>query len=99
MLAANSILYLHDNFTKWWHAHPGPAPRPWHDSQGRIHWHSRIELHHRANFDLWHFEDDARAPGASDADIAAVSNYVTARFGAKGSRITAEDVRKLREQQ
>jgi mono/diheme cytochrome c family protein len=35
----------------------------------------------------------------SDADIAAVSNYVTARFGAKGSRITAEDVRKLRESQ
>jgi mono/diheme cytochrome c family protein len=35
----------------------------------------------------------------SDADIAAVSNYVTARFGAKGSRITAEDVRKLRDQQ
>ncbi len=35
----------------------------------------------------------------SDADIAAVSNYVTARFGAKGSSITAEDVRKLREQQ
>jgi mono/diheme cytochrome c family protein len=32
----------------------------------------------------------------SDADIAAVSNYVTARFGAKGSQITAEEVRKLR---
>jgi mono/diheme cytochrome c family protein len=32
----------------------------------------------------------------SDADIAAVSNYVTARFGVKGSTITAEDVRKLR---
>jgi mono/diheme cytochrome c family protein len=33
----------------------------------------------------------------SDADIAAVSNYVTARFGAKGSAITADDVRKLRD--
>jgi mono/diheme cytochrome c family protein len=32
----------------------------------------------------------------SDADIAAVSNYVTARFGAKGSTITAEDVHNLR---
>jgi mono/diheme cytochrome c family protein len=32
----------------------------------------------------------------SDADIAAVSNYVTARFGAKGSTITAEDVHQLR---
>jgi mono/diheme cytochrome c family protein len=32
----------------------------------------------------------------SDADIAAVSNYVTARFGVKGSTISAEDVHKLR---
>jgi mono/diheme cytochrome c family protein len=32
----------------------------------------------------------------SDADIAAVSNYVTARFGARGSQITADDVRRLR---
>ena len=36
MLAANSILYLHDTFTKWWHAHPEPAPREWHDSHGRV---------------------------------------------------------------
>ena len=34
----------------------------------------------------------------SDRDIAAVANYVTARFGAQGSDITSEDVRKLREQ-
>ena len=32
----------------------------------------------------------------SDTEIAAVANYVTARFGTKGSSITAEDVRKLR---
>jgi mono/diheme cytochrome c family protein len=32
----------------------------------------------------------------SDREIAAVSNYVTARFGAKASAITAEDVRKMR---
>ena len=34
----------------------------------------------------------------SDADIAAVSNYVIERFGAKPSKITAEDVRRLREE-
>jgi mono/diheme cytochrome c family protein len=33
----------------------------------------------------------------SDEEIAAVSNYVIARFGAKPSSITAEEVRKLRE--
>lgn len=70
MFAANSILYLHDTFTKWWHAHPEPAPREWHDTHGRTHWHSRIELHHRANFELWHIEDEARRPNATDAEIA-----------------------------
>jgi mono/diheme cytochrome c family protein len=32
----------------------------------------------------------------SDAEIAAVANYVTARFGASGSRLTAHDVAELR---
>jgi mono/diheme cytochrome c family protein len=32
----------------------------------------------------------------SDDEIAAVSNYVVARFGATQSSITADDVRKLR---
>jgi mono/diheme cytochrome c family protein len=32
----------------------------------------------------------------SDAEIAGVANYVTARFGAKGSALTAADVAKLR---
>lgn len=34
----------------------------------------------------------------SDAEIAAVANYVTARFGIKGSSLTAEDVAELRKQ-
>jgi len=34
----------------------------------------------------------------SDDEIAAVANYVTARFGAQGSRITAEQVATLRKQ-
>ena len=34
----------------------------------------------------------------SDAEIAAVANYVTARFGSEGSKITAEDVARLRVQ-
>jgi len=32
--------------------------------------------HHRANFDLWHEEDKAREPGASDARIAAVKRAI-----------------------
>ena len=34
----------------------------------------------------------------SDAEIAAVANYVTARFGSKASRLTAQDVAELRKQ-
>ena len=34
----------------------------------------------------------------SDTEIAAVANYVTARFGAKGSKLTARDVAELRKQ-
>jgi len=36
--------------------------------------------------------------GYSDEDIAAVANYVTARFGAKGARLTGKDVADLRKQ-
>jgi mono/diheme cytochrome c family protein len=34
----------------------------------------------------------------SDIEIAAVANYVTARFGSKPSQLTAQDVANLREQ-
>jgi mono/diheme cytochrome c family protein len=34
----------------------------------------------------------------SDAEIAAVANYDTARFGGKGSQLTTQDVAELRKQ-
>lgn len=34
----------------------------------------------------------------SDAEIAAVANYVTARFGTQASNLTAANVQELREQ-
>jgi mono/diheme cytochrome c family protein len=39
------------------------------------------------------------AAAYDDREIAAVANYVTARFGAKGSALTADEVQKLRETQ
>ncbi len=33
---------------------------------------------HRANFDLWHEEDKARCPGASDAEIARIKHAIDA---------------------
>jgi len=52
----------------------------------------------------WKVGDDAIAMPAfgaayDDHEIAAVANYVTARFGAKASSISASEVRKLREMQ
>jgi len=34
----------------------------------------------------------------SDIEIAAVANYVTARFGSKPSKVTVQDVAELRKQ-
>jgi mono/diheme cytochrome c family protein len=50
-----------------------------------------------------HGPDDALSMPAfgnaySDDEIAAVANYVTARFGTKGSKLTANDVAELRKQ-
>lgn len=35
-----------------------------------------VEQEHRANFDLWHAEDEAREPGASDAAVAGVKHAI-----------------------
>ena len=50
-------------------AQPAPpaADRPFLD---------RVARQHRANFDLWHIEDEARAPGASDAELAGVKRRI-----------------------
>jgi hypothetical protein len=36
----------------------------------------RRERQHRANFELWHIEDEARVPGATDAELAGVKRRV-----------------------
>jgi hypothetical protein len=35
-----------------------------------------VARQHRANFDLWHIEDEARAPRVSDAELAAVKRRI-----------------------
>jgi len=39
-------------------------------------WLSLVARQHRANFDLWHIEDEARTPGASGAEIADVKRRI-----------------------
>jgi Protein of unknown function (DUF4254) len=35
-----------------------------------------VARQHRANFDLWHIEDEARTPGATDGDLAHVKRRI-----------------------
>ncbi len=90
MVLATEIVALQDELTQAWHAAPqakgdGSPPRPagpgcndrvGNDKDAGDSWLSLVTRQHRANFDLWHIEDEARAPGASDAELAAVKRRV-----------------------
>jgi len=68
MISASEIVALHDHLVESWHAGPDQPPRE--------EWLGRVASQHRANFDLWHIEDEARAPGATDAELAGVKRRV-----------------------
>jgi uncharacterized protein DUF4254 len=68
MLASLEITALHDHLTLHWHQGDA-APRG-------NEWLDRVARQHRANFDLWHIEDQARAPGATDSDLALVKRRI-----------------------
>ena len=63
MLDARHILQLHDQATTRWHNHFADEPA------NPNSWDALILDQHHANFDLWHEEDAARDPAASDSDI------------------------------
>lgn len=69
MLDARYLASRHDEWTEEWHR---AAPRDAHaeDFAGAV------LAQHYANFELWHLEDAARAPGASDHEIAEVKRGV-----------------------
>ena len=84
MVSASEIVALEDRLTREWHA-PGagtdavsPTPAaPGKKLRGEDgEWLSLVACQHRANFDLWHIEDEARTPGASDAEIADVKRRI-----------------------
>src|SRR3954466_6144519 len=74
-----SIAHIHDEATARWH-----ETRTWPDDPTtnglgpELHPEllNAILANHRANFDLWHEEDKAREPGASDAFIASVKRAI-----------------------
>jgi len=71
MLTSARILHLHDSLTTLWHqtddASPLDAGTTFEDSVIAQHW---------QNFALWHEEDKARDPHATDAEIAAVKRKI-----------------------
>jgi hypothetical protein len=71
MLNAAQIAALHDDLIRVWHLPAPPA-----EALPAEPWLGLVAQQHRANFDLWHIEDEARAPFASDATLAGVKRRI-----------------------
>jgi hypothetical protein len=67
--SAREIAALHDGATAAWHFDSGAQLNP----QPFL---ATVLAQHRANFDLWHTEDRARDPRATDADIVEVKRTI-----------------------
>jgi len=70
MLSAAAIASLHDQLTQTWHLSKVAPGLP------SNAWLALVTRQHRANFDLWHIEDEARTPGATDAELADVKHRI-----------------------
>jgi hypothetical protein len=71
MLTLTDIAALHDQLTARWHQE---AFETWQPPVNA--WTSLVANQHLANFELWHTEDAARTPGATDADLARVKRRI-----------------------
>ena len=73
MLSASAMVKLQDRCVRTWHQ-PDEATADEDDANFA----GLVERQHRANFELWHIEDEARRPGASDAELAGVKRRIDA---------------------
>lgn len=69
LVDARAIVLLQDERTRLWHE---AAPEEGRDGDLK----ALVETLHRANFVLWHAEDEARLPHAGDAAVAAVKRRI-----------------------
>jgi hypothetical protein len=78
MLTVESIPALHDELTTRWHyeAFETWHPSPTGSQSNSAAWLSLVARQHLANFELWHTEDQARTPDATDADLARVKRRI-----------------------
>jgi hypothetical protein len=72
MLSAELVVKLQDQETRAGHQMTDGSPNSTSDSG----WLDLVVRQHLANFELWHIEDEARAPGATDAALAGVKRRV-----------------------
>jgi hypothetical protein len=73
-LEAATLPPLQDEWTLQWHLSTEPSAAAPGDAGGPLA--DLIMAQHRANFDLWHQEDEARNPDAPDARITAVKHAI-----------------------
>lgn len=88
MLSSNAIVEMHDQLTRAWHfpqgnTDPEIIPSPNRDKQKSVSdaeadFLAHVARQHRTNFDLWHIEDEARTPGATDTELADVKRRIDA---------------------
>ena len=71
MLSATEIAILHDRWTGEWHAE---LPEAANESGNDLL--QNVFANHLANFTIWHAEDEARLPGASDHHVARAKRTV-----------------------
>jgi hypothetical protein len=76
MLSAIGIVDLHDRRTRDWHRFAGQEGASAAPDKAPSDWLSLVSCQHRANFELWHIEDQARTPGASERELAEVKRQV-----------------------
>lgn len=69
-ISARDLATLQDNCTRRWHQVEGLTV---HEENP---WLATVARQHAANFELWHTEDQARLPNATDAQLAAVKRAI-----------------------
>lgn len=70
ILSSAEITSLHDRLTTAWH---GEVPAVAASLTG---FERTVAEQHLANFELWHAEDEARTPEASDHDLARIKHFI-----------------------
>ena len=74
MISAEQIVNLQDRETLALHQTGAEGAQA--QTESGSDWLAAVRRQHQANFELWHIEDEARAPGATDAELAGVKRRV-----------------------